>query len=248
MGTGTPAGSVGVVPFTWAKDNNNASASNEWAHLTNITDAQARDALTGPNIAALFTGNVSDTNQFVYVVGRNNGSGTRVDCLAACRYGITKPVDQWFIGGNPSDGTTLSLTEAINDGYNSGSDVASALKIPGSCAQTDPNFGNSGWVAIGYLGISDAKTLVSNGGVLLTLNGIAESNGAVEEGQYNFWNYEHEYGRVGISGFTQTFGNNLAAGIPSQIGGSNPANQDTGIRLSFMNATKPSDVGDPAHN
>jgi hypothetical protein len=249
QGTGNPAGSVGIVPFTWAK-NKNSTPSAAWTGLVGISDAQARVALSGPNVAALFTGNSADNNQYVYVVGRDNGSGTRVDCLSACRYGITKAVDQWFVGGNPSDGATLALTEAANSGYASGGSVAKALSIDGSCQQTDPNFGTTGWIAIGYLGISDAKNIGGTGAgqpFWLKLNGVAETNGAIEEGQYNYWNYEHLYGRVGISGFTATYGTSLAALVPSQLGGANPAASDGGINPGFMHAAKASDIGDPFH-
>jgi hypothetical protein len=252
MGTNaSPTGKIGIVPFVWAK-NKNTNPSNSWTHLTNMTDAGSRLALVGPNIAALFTGDPSDTNQTVYVVGRNNRSGTRVNALAVNRYGITVPVDQFNIGGFPSsDGSTLLLAENLdpNDGYNGGGDVEKALHIDGSCQQLDPINGNSGWFAIGYLGIGDAKTLLGNSGVWLTFNGITYSNGAVEEGQYTFWNYEYMYGRVGISGFAQTYGNSLASTfVPKFEGGSNPASQDTSIGLQYMHAVKPSDTGDPAHN
>jgi hypothetical protein len=171
-----------------------------------------------------------------------------VDTLAACRYGITKPVDQWAIGGFPSsDGVTLALTEVINDGYDTGGSVANALKIDGSCQQTDPVFSTPGWFAIGYVGIGDANTLLSNGGVWLTNNGVTYSNGAVEEGQYSFWNHEYVFGRVGISGNAATYGSALAAAVPLQLGGSNPALQDTSIRDIYMHADKPSDTGDPFH-
>jgi hypothetical protein len=252
MGTNTtPNGKVGVIPFVWAK-NKNSNPSNSWTHLTNISDVNTRTTLAGPTIAALLTGDPSDTNQFVYVVGRNNRSGTRVDTLSANRYGITVPVDQFNIGGFPkSDGATLTLAENAdpNDGYNSGGDVEKALHIDGSCQQSDPINGLNGWFAIGYLGIGDAKTLLGNGGVWLSFNGIPFTNGAIEEGQYSFWNYEYLYGRVGISGFAQTYGNGLASiYVPSQLGGSVPGNQDSGIALKYMHATKPSDTGDPAHN
>ena len=252
MGTNaSPNGKIGVIPFVWAK-NKNSNPSNSWSGLVNMTDVASRNALAGPNIAALFTGNPSDTNQFVYTVGRNNRSGTRVDTLAADRYGITVPVDQFNIGGFPkSDGATLLLAENAdpNDGYNSGGDVAKALLIDGSCQQLDPINGLNGWIGVGYLGISDANTLRTAGGVWLTFNGVTESNGAIEEGQYSFWNYEYLFGRVGISGFPQTYGNNLASiYVPAFAGGSNPANQDGSIALKYMHATKPSDTGDPAHN
>ena len=104
MGTNaSPSGKVGVVPFVWVK-NKNTNPSNSWTHLTNMSDVGGRVALAGPNIAALFTGDPSDTNQFVYAVGRNNRSGTRVDTLAATRYGITVPVDQFNVGGFPEIG------------------------------------------------------------------------------------------------------------------------------------------------
>lgn len=250
QGSGSPAGSVGIVPFTWAKNNNGSFASNEWVHLTNIDDAQARAMLAGPNVAALLTGNPSDTNMFLYCVGRNNGSGTRVNALAASRYGIKTSVDQFNIGGFPkSDGVTLLLSENPdpNGGYDSGGDVEKALHIAGSCNQTDPFTLGHGWIAVGYLGIGDATTLLANGGVWLTLNGVPETNGSVEEGQYNYWNHEYLYGRVGISGFAATFGSNLATAVPGQLGGSNPALSDTSIRQVFMHADKPSDTGDPFH-
>lgn len=252
MGTNaSPSGKVGVIPFVWVK-NKNSNPSNSWTHLSNMTDVAARNALAGPNIAALYTGDPSDTNQFIYTVGRDNRSGTRVNTLATTRYGITVPVDQFNIGGFPkSDGSTLLLAENPdpNLGYSSGGDVAKALSIDGSCQQADPvNFLN-GWLAVGYLGIGDANTARNNGAVWLTFNGVAESNGAIEEGQYSFWNYEYLYGRVGISGFQQTYGNNLASTYISRAaGGANPANQDGSIGLQYMHATKPSDTGDPAHN
>jgi hypothetical protein len=251
MGTNaSPSGKVGVVPFVWAK-NKNTNPSNSWSHLVNMTDVGARAMLAGPNVAALLTGDPLDTNQLVYTVGRNNRSGTRVDTLAATRYGITVPVDQFNIGGFPkSDGTTLLLAENAdpNDGYNGGGDVEKALHVDSSCQQVDPFTSFNGWYAIGYLGIGDAKTLLLNGGFWLTFNGVAYTNGSVEEGQYSFWNYEYLLGRVGISGFAQTYGNELASiHVPSQLGGANPANQDTSIALKYMHATKPSDTGDPAH-
>jgi hypothetical protein len=252
MGTNaSPNGKIGIVPFVWAK-NKNSTPDASWTHLSNITDVGARAMLAGANLAALLTGVASDTNMFVYTVGRNNRSGTRVNSLADTRYGVTVPVDQFNIGGFPkSDGATLLLAENAdpNDGYNSGGDVAKALSIDGSCGQLDPINGLNGWWAIGYLGIGDANTLLSNGGVWLSFNGVAFSNGAVEEGQYSFWNYEYLYGRVGISGFAQTYGNNLASTyVPKFEGGSNPANKDTSIALQYMHSTKPSDTGDPAHN
>jgi hypothetical protein len=262
MGTNAvPDGKVGIIPFIWAK-NKNLAPSNSWLRITNMTDQMARAALGGPNIAALFTGDPSDTNQYVYCVGRNNRSGTRTDTCAITKYGIRKPVDQFTIGGYPvPTGTTLLLEEApgsygSDDGYDSGAYVQRALQVDGSCQQTDPiyfaNTGNTktGWIAIGYMGVGDAKNLQTAGGVWLTYNGVAVSNQAIEEGQYPFWNTEILYGRVGISGFQQTYGNKLASiYVPSQLGGTSPTAIDSGIKLSLMHATRPtSGTGDISHN
>jgi hypothetical protein len=249
---GTPAGVVGVVPFTWAK-NKNLTPCSGWLNLTNLTATTARAAIkSGGVIAALLTGVPTDTTNYVYCVGRNNRSGTRTDTLIATKYGTTTIVKQFGIGGtSSSDGVTLALAaESFNSGYNGGGDVAKALQIDGSCTQADPiNAGFTGWLAAGYLGIGDANTARNGGAVWLTYNGIPESNGAIEEGYYDYWNYEYIYGKVGIAGPQADFANNLANIYIQKFAlGSNPVGQDTSINLGNMHCVKPSDTGDPVHN
>jgi len=94
---GTLAGGpVGVVVFTmvasktWRDDSASSTAG-----LTNVTSQQFR-ALAGAGSAklSLFSGNTADTTR-VYLVGRNDGSGTRTVYLAETGFGISEPVRQY---------------------------------------------------------------------------------------------------------------------------------------------------------
>lgn len=255
------AGTVGVVPFTYAK-NVQSNPSNFWSQIGNVTTAQARRLLGDVVFPALFTGNPLDTNNLIYAVGRNSFSGTHVDTILTTYQPVGQVVAQFSIGGYPhSNGSSFvagdpnptPATGLTDNGYDSGGDVAKALSIDGSCQATDPNTITTGWMAIGYLGMGDAINITNvnnqTGGSTywLTYNGVAESDGAVEEGQYSYWNYEHELGRVGISGPQLSFAQDLANNFSSQLGGSNPAAHSTGIAFKFMHAQKSSDTSDPFH-
>jgi hypothetical protein len=257
---GSASGIVGIVPFTWVKNQQTFPTASWWSNLVNVTHSQLIIQLAGPQVAGYFTGNNADTNNYVYTIGRNKGSGTRVNALADVAYGIGVPVDQCSIGGFPSsDGSTLLLKDmsfwgtsaTSNDGYESGGDVSKALSIKGSTSQTDPFFLGTGWMAIGYMGISDA-TANGNGPTVnwLSLNGAMENNGTVENGTYSFWGHEHLYGQPGISVTSAAYnvGTNLAVIIPTKLGGANPALNDTGIAKQYMHCDKGngSDTGIPA--
>lgn len=247
-------GTVGIVTFVWVK-NVNTSPSAEWSALTNVSIPQLNQLIGGGyQPAAFFTGNAAHTNNNVYLVGRNKGSGTRANTLADTLYGTTRTVQQFSIGGGVSTPTTGTLTLAYegNNGYESGGGVAASLGIDGSCSQADPNFpGKPGWFALGYLGIGDATkaglTIANN---WLTLDGTAESDGAVEEGRYSFWGHEHVFGKNGISGYQDTVGTKLKNGLVSLLStaGSDPNAHSGGIGLPFMHCDKASDVAFPARN
>jgi hypothetical protein len=237
-------GVVGIVPFSWVK-NVQSSPLGTWSRLTDLSHPQIKVLLGFPQVAAFFTGNANDTSNYVYAVGRNKGSGTRVNSLADSGYGITKPVVQFSIGGLPFSGG-LTLAEVDNNGYESGGDVAKALGVDGSQTQIDPNFGGTGWIAVGYLGVSDATGIGGTPtGNWLTLNGVMESDGAVEEGQYSLWGNEHLYGASGISGYKLTFGNNFVTLVGGQLGGGTPSAHSSGIQNGFMHAQKLTDTSVP---
>ena len=246
-------GVQGIVTFTWVK-NINTSPSSEWSSLTNLTIPQINGLLSqGFQPTAFFTGIVSQTNNYAYLVGRNKGSGTRANQLADSGYGTTRTVQQFSIGGGVSTPTdnTLTLAYEANNGYESGGGVAAALAINGSCGQTDPFFAtHSGWYGVGFLGVNDAlsKGLTTNN--WLTADGVFESDGAIEEGQYAFWGHEHLFGKHNISGFQDTVGQKVFAGVKTAIGtaGSVPSAHSPGIALQYMHCDKSSDVAYPARN
>jgi hypothetical protein len=243
-------GTVGIVTFTWVK-NINSNPSEEWSALKNLTLPQVQVLLSQGSVpVAFFTGIASQTNTYVYLVGRNKGSGTRANALADHGYGTTRTVQQFSIGGGVSTPTTnvLQLAYEGNNGYESGGGVAAALAIDGSCQQTDPfHTGDTGWIAVGYLGTSDALSHGLTTNQWLTADGIMASNGPITEGQYYFWGNEHLYGKRNISGFQDTVGQKLLAGVKTVIGtsGSDPAGNSPGIAVDAMHAEKVSDTAFP---
>lgn len=264
---------VTVVPFTWAKCTNSSGASfPAWIHLTNITHFQADVELGAPQVSSFFTGVATDTN-FVFQVGRNKGSGTRVNALADTGYGITKAVDQWAVDPQGTTAGELSppfvsagavdaaipgyqVVEVVNAGFDSGSFVAADLLIDGCVNAADPinNIANggpvnyTGVVTIGYVGISDALTVGTN--LWLTLNGVLESDDAVAQGQYSYWGMEHLYGKPGLSGSQLTYGGNLFTAIQAQaLALANGAGKHSAaVALTYMQCTKGSDTAFPTHN
>ena len=246
-------GVVGVVTFTWAK-NINTSPSAEWNSMTNVTIPQLNALFSqGYQPAAFFTGVATQTNNYVYLVGRNKGSGTRANELADSGYGTTRTVTQFSIGGGVSTTSTGTLTLAYegNNGYEGGGGVAGALAINGSCGQTDPFFSDKpGWFAIGMMGINDALSHGLTTNNWLTADGVFETDGAIEEGQYAFWGHEHVFGKHNISGFQDTVGGKLFTGVQTALGtsGSNPAAHSAGIALQYMHCDKSSDVAYPTRN
>jgi hypothetical protein len=204
----------------------------------------------------------------VYLVGRNKGSGTRANALANCAFGIKRAVNQYAIGGGVIDAKTtdLVLTSVANNGYESGGDVASQLKITGSAGQDDPithywlatdtdepTGVNHGWMAVAYISTSDAGGAPGNGTTTLAWlseNGVMESNGAVAEGQYSFWGNSHLYGKQGISGYQLTAGTKLFTALTATLNATAPAanGHDALIGTSWMNCAKASDTAFPTHN
>ncbi|HZT23246.1 MAG TPA: hypothetical protein VFB55_10085 [Verrucomicrobiae bacterium] len=257
-------GVEGIVTFTWCK-NINSNPSQEYQHLTNVTIPQLYELISqGYQNAAFFTGIASDTNNIVYLIGRNKGSGTRANTLADTGYGTTKTVSQFSIGYGIEEPAqnVLVLTNESNNGYESGGGVAAALSIDGSCQQNDPFFGPSGivqphsnltgWFALGYLGCSDALSHGLTTNQWVSLDGVFESNQAIEEGRYSFWGHEHLYGKYGISGFQDTVGQKIFTGVQTMLQtsgmGSIPGNHDPAIALTYMHCDKASDVAFPTRN
>jgi hypothetical protein len=206
---------VGIVQFVWMKGTNNSQVS--YAHLQNLTLPQLNVLLSAGQLdLSFFTGVSDDFGTTIKLVGRNFGSGTRVNCLIETLYGVGKSVSQY--AANPTyaangvlntPSTVTSLTEAQfvnigNDGYDSGGGVAAILGSTGSFT----------CIPVGYIGLVDATSIAGvtlggsaitgstaagwengffapSGGQFLTLNGVAYSDQAIINGAYDYYGHEH---------------------------------------------------------
>jgi hypothetical protein len=209
--SGNSDGIVGVIPFEWVA--NNAST------FTGITSQLARTLFAKGKVhESQFFGNTTDTN-FVYLIGRDNDSGTRLTSVSESGYGTATAVKQYmpypstvtsgYTVGNAissAGGTINSLqlcpTETVDGitllspqgGYSSGGSLSKALD----------NVWPSGANGVTYLGASDANnaqdigtSATFDGGAgaarALTYNGIAPTLNNIKTGLYTFWGYEHIY-------------------------------------------------------
>lgn len=187
---------VAVVPFVfWT----NASAP---AELDNITAQQFNAIQTLPSPISLFTGDTSD-ERYIYPVGRDGGSGTRMTALAETKWGAKKPVNQYIAtvsGGAITDLVltpqvgTLGASNYIAEGNNG---VKADVLVSYLNATSNTATITDGYVplVIGYLGLADGKKVTA--GKALKYNGVAYSEEAVKNGQYTFWAYEHMFTRSG---------------------------------------------------
>ena len=256
-----------IVTFTLSR-NANPFPSNEWKDVSNVTLPQLNVLLAnGWEPAGFFSGNPTDDDFTVYLVGRNLGSGTRMNMLGDSQYGAHKVVKQYSIGfGIEAPQNThvdsLVLTNEGDNGYESGGDVAKALGIintnngTGSCQQADPFHGGNGWFALGYVAPSDALNTANFGGAptnnWVTVDGVLSSDGAIENGSWWLWGHEHLYGKYQNSGVPDSVGFLVESAVQQQINilgyGTNAVAHDPGIPVGLMNATKGSDVAYPTPN
>jgi len=224
-------GIVGIVPFTFEKGYS-SSPDQAWSDFHNVTTAAFNQNLSAGDLynANNYTGVLADNSDGVAIVGRNLGSGTRVNTLLNAQYGITTPVKQQGFDSTYPSGTPGVLTfgknytsgQGIqsygNDGFDGGSSVQAELNVDGH---------NCGDVVIGYLGVSDGQNAVNPAkagvstqlAIPLTFNGVYESDAGVINGTYTFWGQEHLLGSVGQSS-TQPPGETAAAivsGIAAQL-------------------------------
>ncbi len=258
-------GVEGIVTFTITRNNQSGNsgsgiptgASNEWVDCGNVTLPQMNTLLSlGALPAGFISGNTNDNDFTVYCVGRNLGSGTRMNMLGDSAYGAHRAVQQYSVGYGIEETphqNALILTNEGNNGYESGGDVGKALGILGSCQQADPFNGGTGWFAIGYISPSDALNAGNFGGAptncWLTVDGAFSNNGNIENGSWWYWGHEHLLGKYQISGTALTLGNVLFnAGLntlATQNFGSNPLGHDAAIQNSLMHVHKNGDTGFP---
>jgi hypothetical protein len=220
---------VAVIPFKMligddanpANDLNNSNT----LPVDNMTPLLTQLLYGGGKISqALFTGNAADNNKFVYALGRDNGSGTRLTVMAESGKGALNPVLQYIYSG---DLGTFSLAGTDgNGGSGNGAGVATQLGYTSTA---------NAWT-LGYLGLSDADSAISKGAKELKWNGVPYSVANVRGGQYTLWGYEHLFVGPGASPDDQTVANAIIAELTVNPG---PA----GIALGTMNVQRGAEGG-----
>jgi hypothetical protein len=269
----TDYGIVAVIPFEMVKGKDTGT-STSYSDLVNISIPQLIYLLpAGKLSASFFTGNANDTEN-VYLIGRNEGSGTRVNTTLEAQYPSPSKFTQYvastasYVSGVLTAASPAALSAPLKtvgqgyEGYDSGGGVANDL----SCDTKAENL-----VTVGYLGLSDAATAIGNSAVALTLDGVAENDENVINGEYSFWGHEHLYGAPGQSstspggvvanvldggvvndsiytGWTPTTGA-LEESFQSPASGGNenpPTAQSLAVDPGLMACDKPSDAGYPS--
>jgi hypothetical protein len=195
-------GPVGVIAFA-PVINKGADAA-----ITNITANQLRRIVTNGTIPAyMLTGNSSSAGT-IYLMGRNDGSGTRVAFLSEIGHGAANAVKQYVVNATTSNSTlstpilapitanatlypkyktSTDFTKKVvagNGGYESGSAIAGWMKLPSS-----GNFNIVSWVGTpDAISAANAVKGKATGGRVLAYNGEkldGVANGAWTEADRN---------------------------------------------------------------
>jgi hypothetical protein len=194
----------------------------------------------------LFTGNSNDTT-YVYVSGRDNQSGTRVNQYGNTSFGIFSAPSQLQVN---TDGSMKNQGGGVvlgDFGYSSGGTLATQLGVDlGQATAVDISPNGTGvekYSVIAVLGVSDALAAEALGAVPITYNGVAYSTDAVKQGQWNSWGNEFLYRKNTVSSQALTVFNKLSA--PGGISGHATGLYE--IKLSDMRAIRNGPTSDPIH-
>jgi hypothetical protein len=237
---------VCIIPFMLVKETGSAS------DLSNVTASAFRQALLQAGIPlAQFTGNSADDFNYVYVSGRDNNSGTRVNTFGETGYGIFQAPNQVML--NTNNGTMMTFSgelEGINEwttisGYASGGTLAVQLGYNCSGVVDQINSGTTGLSIIGYLGISDSTTALSAGASQVSYDGVLESPTAIIEGQYEIWGNEYCYHLASPSSAATSVFGRLTAASPGGITGASDGS--TTFDISKMHADRNGPTSDPVN-
>lgn len=210
---------VAIIPFKFFANDGSAG-------ITNMTPGAFRNlyGALGEAPLSIWTGNPADSGTLVYACGRNNESGTRITTLAETGTGVFASINQWKYTTIASD-TMQGVNFVGDDGYSSGSDVAKMMAAKSPASQPG--------VYVGYVGASDWSTATGGGAVELKYNGVSYSIGAMQNGQYTFWGYLHQF-RMNLSGVALSFYEDVRDGIIAAPG--------SGLEtVSSMNVQRPAD-------
>jgi hypothetical protein len=224
---------VGVVTFKFVASNGFPIGTGAGQKSSYSMTPQLAQAMLTVGAIPLsgFTGLAGDQKVGIYATGRNPDSGTRGTALAETGTGVFTFLQQYkpTISGTTATALTLYPVETINgvstsspgnSGESSGSTLRGYMNLTLTPAayQTFDGTQTGGFLAT-YLGVNDANTAIgagTNPAVELGYNGVYFSQVAVEQGQYTFWGYEHEYWKSNLAGIKLTFATNLKNGIQGE--------------------------------
>jgi len=231
----SPDNQVGVVVFTWVR---NVGAPTD---IANVTSALAQTIFSlGAVPESNFNGNSASTTN-VFVVGRDNLSGSRYVTFAETGFGINNFPSQNEVTANAA-GTAVASINPVSGatGYSSGGLVAAALNLPGSDAAGVGGAG-PGWL-IAYLSTSDAQS-VNSGNNNITYNGVpATSAGTIitaniTQGVYSLWGYEHFNTLTTLAGVAAT----TATSVATQLTNTDAADFGAGVLIGSMAVSRTGD-------
>jgi hypothetical protein len=228
-----------VIPFTFVK---NTTTIADAGLVNNVTDDQFYQLANGGDKMALFTGNNAES-KYVYLTGRDNNSGTRVNTFGDTGYGISKLPNQIEL----SSGAMVNFGGATPyytvQGQSSGGTLAKSLTD--TTSSTDPIKGGTGFMVITYLGLSDNNTATNTpyNAVDISFNGVPYSNPNIENGTYALWGYEFTEVNPNDDGSgdaSDTVAQAVIAGLPSNTSGYE-------IPTGSMHAKRSGPTGHPYH-
>jgi hypothetical protein len=190
---------------------------------------------------AVFDGVAADINDFVYISGRDNGSGTRVNTFADTGFGPgTTVASQIEID------STGNIVASGDVGFSSGGTLANTMGTS-TVGKNDPVAGTvgQGFSVIAYMSANDAATAIGLGAVELTYDGVAHSRASIIEGQYTLWGNEFILLHGGASVTAQNVYTVLGPnnGIDANVGVGINA-----IRFADMHCSRTSPFSAPSHN
>jgi hypothetical protein len=245
---------VAIQPFVWCRSINASSS------ITNITMQQLKFALQGSCPLSFLTGRTNDYNldtngntivsNTVYFTGRNKDSGSRLISLSDVQYSGSVTM---YESTNGTAWNKMTISQIVN-GVNYGPGFSSGGIEASTFYTTAPASAGSG---VGYIAYADARTVVGNGGQIITYNGGLPFNGwagttngfdhpdwtPVTTGKYSMWGPEHLFINPSGANFANAFPvwTNLVSFIDADIASTVP---NTVIRLSQMgNTSRQSDGG-----
>lgn len=208
---------VGVIPFAWVRNNSaDSGIQTRLNRLTNVTGAQIQSILNGRLALSGITADSADESLFVYTLGRDSMSGTRLNCLleafGASRSALSADIIQinaTVTGGNI---TAADAYPQSAQGLTSGGTLVQTLAKPATA--------DVGVALIGYAGVSDISAgnypnvvapatdadtygwTGSGTNPVLSYNGVPYTRANVKNGSYTFWGYEYLAYGTAISGNT----------------------------------------------